>query len=277
MLKSEFELLKEGKLTNMLATAGLAAGIANANVGIKPVHGLDVKYGDTTKTLFHQRHSHKLDANEFDYRLDSLPKLSKNVYDAADIHHIKDKILATPDSILSKYGKANADTIAKYVVKAADKYDIDVNILLAILAIETGFNQNAVSHTGVRGIGQITGPTLISLQAKGKIDKSHTLEGVRTDVRKAIYATADIVNYYSTHMHDNIEMIFAEYNGGMLGGASPYRMHRQGKSRKEIDKWLTGNKCSKNTISHFHDETLPYVQKCMRMYKYYLNLDNTND
>lgn len=273
MLKSEFELLQEGTLTNMLATAGLAAGIANANVGMKPVHGFDTKYGDTTKTLFQQRHSHKLDSDNFDYKLNSLPKLTKNIYDSTDIQHVKDKILATPDSILSKYGKANADTIAKYAVKAADKYDIDVNILLAILATETGFNQNAVSHTGVRGIGQITGSTLKSLQEKGKIDKSHTIEGIRTDVKKAIYAAADIINYYSTHMHGNIEMIFAEYNGGMLGGASPYRMHRQGKSKKEINKWLTVNKCNKSVISHFHDETLPYVQKCMNMYKYYLNLD----
>lgn len=277
MLKSEFELLKEGKLTNVLATAGLAAGIASANVGMKPVHGFDTKYGDTTKTLFHQRHSHKLDAEDFDYKLDSVPKLTKLAYDTADIQFVKNKILATPISVLSKYGKDNADTIAKYVVKAADKYDIDVNILLAILAVETGFNQNAISHTGVRGIGQITGPTLTSLQAKGKIDKSHTLEGVKTDVRKAIYATADIINYYSTHMHGNIEMIFAEYNGGMLGGASPYRMHRQGKSRKEIDTWLTGNKCTKSTVSHFHGETLPYIQKCMNMYKYYLNLDDVGE
>jgi len=239
MLKSEFELLQEGKLTKAIATAGLAAGIANANIGMKPVQGFDTKYGNTTKTLFQQRHSHKLDASEFDYKLDSLPKLTKTTYDSTDIQHVKDKILATPDSILSKYGKANADTIAKYVVKAADKYDIDVNILLAILATETGFNQNAVSHTGVRGIGQITGLTLTSLQAKGKIDKSHTLEGIRTDVKKAIYAAADIINYYSKHMHGNIEMTFAEYNGGTLGGASPYRMHRQGKSRKAIDKWLT--------------------------------------
>lgn len=273
MLKSEFELLQEGKLTNMLATAGLAAGIANANIGMKPIQGFDTKYGDTTKTLFQQRHSHKLDADNFNYKLDSLPKLTKNVYDSTDIQRVKDKILATPDSILSKYGKANADTIAKYVVKAADKYDIDVNILLAILAIETGFNQNAVSHTGVRGIGQITGPTLTSLQAKGKIDKSHTIDGVRTNVRKALYATADIINYYSTHMHGNIEMLFAEYNGGMLGGASPYRMYRQGKSKKEIVKWLSDNKCSKSTITHFYTETLPYVQKCMKMYRYYLNLD----
>ena len=267
--------LTEGKLTNSLAALGVAANVANANVDMKPVKGVDSKYGNETSTLFQQRYEHDFDADKFAYKFNKMPnKIEKIAYDSLDVEAVKEKILATPDSILSKYGKANADTIAKYVVDAADKYDIDVNILLAVLSTETGFNQNAVSHTGVRSIAQITGDTFNSLRDKGHIEKHHSLDKIKTNVKDAIYAAADIINYFSSHMHNNIEMIFAEYNGGMKGGASPYRMYRQGMSTKNIVKWMRDNGCSDRTIKHFFDETVQYVNKCMKAYEYYLAIDD---
>jgi soluble lytic murein transglycosylase-like protein len=174
---------------------------------------------------------------------------------------------------LSKYGKNNVEKLAKYAVESAYHYDIDINILLAVLSTETGFNQDAVSHTGVRSIAQITTPTLKSLQDHGKIDKQHNMEKIKTDPKAAIHAAADIINYFSKHMHNNIEMIFAEYNGGVNGGASPYRMYRQGMSKAKIIDWMKKNDCSERTIKHFFSETIPYVEKCMRAYKYYLAID----
>lgn len=272
MLQSE---LNESKLTNTLAAAGLAAGLAHGNVDMKPVQGYDTKYNSKTPTLFHVRHNHDLDADQFSYKLNKLPnKIEKTKYDSLDIQATTEKILATPGSILTKYGRKNAAKIAEFVVKAADKYDIDENILLAILSTETGFNQEAVSHTGVKSIAQITSTTFNSLQQRTKIDKSHSMNKVISNVEDAIYAAADIINYFSKHMHNNIEMIFAEYNGGANGGASPYRMFRQGMSKKKISEWMRKNDCSEKTIDHFFTETIPYVEKCMKAYKYYLALDD---
>ncbi len=272
MLQSE---LNESKLTNTLAAAGLAAGLAYGNVDMKPVQGYDTKYNSKTPTLFQIRHNHDLDADKFSYKLNKLPnKIEKTKYDSLDIQATTEKILATPRSILTKYGRKNAAKIAEFVVKAADKYDIDENILLAILSTETGFNQEAVSHTGVKSIAQITSTTFNSLQQRKKIDKSHSMNKLISNVEDAIYAAADIINYFSKHMHNNIEMMFAEYNGGANGGASPYRMFRQGMSKKTIIEWMKKNNCSEKTINHFFTETIPYVEKCMKAYKYYLALDD---
>ena len=272
MLQSE---LNESKLTNTLAAAGLAAGLAYGNVDMKPVQGYDTRYNSETPTLFQVRHNHDLDADQFSYKLNKLPnKIEKTKYDSLDIQATTEKILATPGSILTKYGRKNAAKIAEFVVKAADKYDIDENILLAILSTETGFNQEAVSHTGVKSIAQITSTTFNSLQQRKKINKSHSMDKIISNVEDAIYAAADIINYFSKHMHNNIEMIFAEYNGGANGGASPYRMFRQGMSKKTIIEWMRKNDCSEKTINHFFTETIPYVEKCMKAYKYYLALDD---
>ena len=272
MLQSE---LNESKLSNALAAAGLAAGLAHGNVDMKPVQGYDTRYNSETPTLFQVRHNHDFDADQFSYKFNQLPnKIEKTPYDSLDIQATTEKIFATPDSILTKYGRKNAAKIAEFVVKAADKYDIDENILLAILSTETGFNQEAVSHTGVKSIAQITPTTLNSLQQRKKIDKSHSMDKIISNVEDAIYAAADIINYFSKHMHNNIEMIFAEYNGGANGGASPYRMFRQGMSKKTIIEWMRKNDCSEKTINHFFTETIPYVEKCMKAYKYYLALDD---
>lgn len=272
MLQSE---LNESKLTNTLAAAGLAAGLAYGNVDMKPVQGYDTKYNSKTPTLFQVRHNHDLDADQFSYKLNKLPnKIEKTKYDSLDIQATTEKILVTPGSILTKYGRKNAAKIAEFVVKAADKYDIDENILLAILSTETGFNQEAVSHTGVKSIAQITSTTFNSLQQRKKIDKSHSMNKLISNVEDAIYAAADIINYFSKHMHNNIEMIFAEYNGGANGGATPYRMFRQGMSKKAISEWMRKNDCSEKTVNHFFTETIPYVEKCMKAYKYYLALDD---
>lgn len=275
MLHSE---LTESKFTNTLAALGLAANVANANTDMRPLQGYDVRYGVKTPTMFQQRYNHEIDADNFNYKLSQEPDkfLEKPKADSVDIANTIEKILATPDSILTKYGKAHVKELAEYAVKSAEHYDIDINILLAMLSTETGFNQDAVSHTGVRSIAQITTSTFNSLQSRGKIDKHHNIDLIRTNPKAAIHAAADMLNYFSKHMHNNIEMIFAEYNGGATGGASPYRMYRQGLSKEKIIKWMKENGCSDEVIKHFFGETIQYVDRCMRAYKYYLSIDNNS-
>lgn len=271
--------IDESRFSNAAAALGTAAALSYANTNVEPIEGYDVRYGVKTPTLFHQRMNHELNADQYDYKYDlkDTSKVQVKQDLKTDIAQTKEKILATPTKHLTQYGKDSVNVIATAVVKAAKMYDVDVNILLAILAGETGYNQNAVSHTGVRGIGQITGVTTNDLMKRKKIDQSHSAAKNAKDVTAAIYTAADVINYYSKHMHDNIEMIFAEYNGGSLGGATPYRMYRQGKSKEDIATWLKQNikdqKTAENTIKHFFGETLPYVEKCMTLYKHYLELD----
>lgn len=282
MLLIEYEnekLLNEdwkSKLAKAATIGSLATGLAYGNTGIKPVQGHDVKYGkDTVATLFHPRYGSSIDAGKYDYIFDKEPDTLSNqpAIDTTDYKLTAAKILATPTEILKKYGKLHADSIAKYAVDAAHKYNIDVNILLAILSTESGFDQNATSNTNVCSIAQITRSTLKSLQKHKRLKNKHDYEKIKTSTKHAIDAAADIIGYFSNHVHGNIEMIFAEYNGGHAGGASPYRMHRQGKTDADIAAWMKKNKYKKSTITHYFDETEPYVEKCMKAYHFYLQLD----
>ena len=206
--------IDESRFSNAAAALGTAAALSYANTNVEPIEGYDVRYGAKTPTLFHQRMNHELNADKYDYKYDlkDTSKVQVKQDLKTDIAQTKEKILATPAKHLTQYGKDSVNVIATAVVKAAKMYDVDVNILLAILAGETGYNQNAVSHTGVRGIGQITGVTTNDLMKRKKIDQSHSAAKNAKDVTAAIYTAADVINYYSKHMHDNIEMIFAEYN-----------------------------------------------------------------
>lgn len=281
MLLSEYERrLNEdwkSKLAKAATIGSLATSVAYGNTGIKPVQGYDVKYGkDTVATLFHPRYDKAITAGKYDYIFDEEPDTltSQPAIDTAQYKLTAAKILATPPEILKKYGKLHADSIAKYVVDAGHKYNVDVNLILAILSTESGFDQNATSNTNVCSIAQITRSTLESLQKHHRLKDKHDYEKIKVSAKHAIYAAADIIGYFSTHVRDNIEMIFAEYNGGHAGGASPYRMHRQGKTDAEITNWMKKNKYKNGTITHYFEETEPYVEKCMKAYHFYLNLDD---
>ena len=156
MLQSE---LNEGKLTNTLAAAGLAAGLAHGNVEMKPVQGYDTKYNSETPTLFQVRHNHDFDADQFSYRFNQLPnKIEKTPYDSLDIQATIEKIFATPDSILTKYGRKNAQKIAEFIVKATDKYDIDENMVDIARQNAKLAGVEKLIHFQRRGVEQLSHP-----------------------------------------------------------------------------------------------------------------------
>ena len=47
--------------------------------------------------------------------------------------------------MLKKYAKDNLDIIAKYMVETANKYNVDIDILLAIAGTESNFSNDSSS------------------------------------------------------------------------------------------------------------------------------------
>lgn len=244
-------ILDEGILAKTLGAGALAAGLAFGNSGVpaKPVK--DDSFGKGKVVHLQQRYN--MDQDRYgvptDYKIKSGPKTQYTV--KQEIELTKKKILATPDSMLRKYGRENLNTIAKYMVNTANKYNIDVDILLSIAGTETNFDNNRTSPVGARGMMQITkiGAYDSHIRLQGKPEKTFNFKDIdrlKTNIDNAGRIVADL----SKRRSNIVEMIFASYNGGT----------------KEAFKWKDYKAGKKSSLSN---ETKDYVDRCMALYKVY--------
>lgn len=252
---------------DLKSTLGKAVGIGalaastvfgNSNIDAKPVN--DTTFGKNSIVHVHDRYN--LDSDRY-----GVPKTYKLSNDKSpfvinkkdEIELTKKKILATPPSMLRKYAKENLDIIAKCMVETANKYNIDVDLLLAMAGTESNFDNNSKSGAGAIGIMQITKNTAYDthfrLQKKDKntfdFDKLKDLE---TNIDNAGRIVANLSKRYN----NIIEMIWAAYNGGRRQ-TTAWRAY---KANTNLDK--DGNEAPK-----LAKETKNYVDRCLKLYKIY--------
>lgn len=252
---------------DLKSTLGKAVGIGalaastvfgNSNIDAKPVN--DTTFGKNSIVHVHDRYN--LDSDRY-----GVPKTYKLSNDKSpfvinkkdEIELTKKKILATPPSMLRKYAKENLDAIAKCMVETANKYNIDVDLLLAMAGTESNFDNNSKSGAGAIGIMQITKNTAYDthfrLQKKDKntfdFDKLKDLE---TNIDNAGRIVANLSKRYN----NIIEMIWAAYNGGRRQ-TTAWRAY---KANTNLDK--DGNEAPK-----LAKETKNYVDRCLKLYKIY--------
>ena len=167
--------------------------------------------------------------------------------------------------MLKKYAKDNLDTIAKYMVETANKYNVDIDILLAIAGTESNFSNDSKSGKGAVGIMQITRNTAYDshfrLQKKDK--KTFDFDKIK-DLKTNIDNAGRIIANLSKSHKNVIEMILSAYNGGRRS-ATAWRAYKSG---SKLDK--DGNLAPK-----LPEETKNYVEKCMKLYKIYKDVQNT--
>ena len=258
---------------DLKSTLGKAVGIGalaastvfgNSNIDAKPVK--DSTFGKNSIVHVHDRYN--LESDKFG--VPTTYKLSNNkspykISKKDEIELTKKKILATPKSMLKKSAMDNLDIIARYMVETANKYNVDVDILLAIAGTESNFSNDSKSGKGAVGIMQITRNTAYDshfrLQKKDKdtfdFDK---IKDLKTNIDNAGRIIANL-----SKRHQNvIEMILSAYNGGRRA-ATAWRAYKSG---SKLDR--DGNPAPK-----LPEETKNYVEKCMKLYKIYKDVQKT--
>jgi soluble lytic murein transglycosylase-like protein len=89
---------------------------------------------------------------------------------------------------------------------------IDPLLLLAILKAESGFNPNAVSSVGARGIMQIMPYTAVKLSQRLE-DSEFTLENLNSPIKSILYGTT-YLSMLNRAFKNNMIATIAAYNAG---------------------------------------------------------------
>ncbi len=140
----------------------------------------------------------------------------------------------------------------KIVSENAETFEIDEPLLYALIKAESGFDKNAVSSVGAKGLTQITPETFCWLQTK-------TNEEYQED---ALFEP-EISIYYGAYFLDmlldefgNTETALAAYHAG----------------RGKVNEWLADPRISPDgeTLENIpYEDTSAYVKKVMKNYNKY--------
>ena len=260
-------LLNEGILKKALGVGALAAGLAfgNSNVAQKEVRDDSFGKGSTVHVQLRKDLPHNKYGVPTSYEVKDK-SVVKGMSLKDEIELTKKKILSTPDSMLKKEGKENVDKIAKYITTTANKYNIDVDILLAMAGTESNYKHaGTVSNKGARGIMQIT-PIAAKdahVRLQGGSEKTFDFDDM-LDLKKNIdVAGRKLADLSKTH-NNVIEMMLAAYNGGRRQ-ATAWRAY---KANSKYDK--NGGKAPALT-----KETRQYVERCLMLYKLYKKINKS--
>ncbi len=122
-------------------------------------------------------------------------------------------------------------TLDAIFAKAADKYNVDVNLLKAIGKAESDFNTRSTSHCGAKGIMQLMPATAKFLGVKDSYDPEQNIMG------GAKYISRLIKQY-----DGNVTLALAAYNAGSgnvrkYGGVPPFKETQN--YIKKINKFMS--------------------------------------
>lgn len=120
--------------------------------------------------------------------------------------------------IQNRYGVANekARSIVDAAIRSAETHQLEPELLLAIIAVESTFNERAVSRVGARGLMQVMpGP---------HSDKVREIGGRQAlfDPSKNIHTGAQILVEYMSNQSGNLRRALLRYNGSLNRPRSSY-------------------------------------------------------
>lgn len=252
-------ILDEGVISKALGAGALAAGLAFGNSGVKAKPVTDDSFGKGSVVHMQQRYNTNFDKFGVPKNYKASPEDSSKFTFKDEIDLTKKKILSTPDSMLKKFGRENIDKIAKLMVKTANKYNIDIDILLAMAGTESNYDNSARSGKGARGMMQITKKTAYDTHTRlsGKPEKTFNFDDFNDLAYNIDNAGRIIANLSKSHKNV-IEMMLADYNGGRRA-ATGWRAY---KSKSKYDR-------DGNIAPKLPGETKNYVERCISLYKIY--------
>ena len=145
------------------------------------------------------------------------------------------------------------------VKAAAKEFDVDENLIYAVIRTESGFDENAESHAGAVGLMQLMPDTFSWLQEHKDGQVIYTDEALRIPEINIRYGT-----YYLSYLKDlygDIPTAVAAYNAGASA----------------VDSWLSDPTYSDDgkTLKKIpYDETEKYVKKVTRAWDRYQKIYN---
>jgi soluble lytic murein transglycosylase-like protein len=146
--------------------------------------------------------------------------------------------MVSPVEVLARYRNAvmyfnrqlsiaEAGRIAQNIITYSNKHGLDARLVMAVIACESNFNEDAVSRVGAMGLGQLMPGTAAGLGVGNAFDQEENLEGSTRLLSGHIANMAAKNGRYQPTMED-IRLALACYNAGAgavkkYGGIPPYR------------------------------------------------------
>ncbi len=124
----------------------------------------------------------------------------------------------------SRISQATADRIAETIIRQSIRFGVDARLVMALVMTESGFNPQAKSHAGARGLGQLMPGTARMLGVSNSYDTEQNLYGTVKLLRQHL-------DKYGKRTNDDFEALvlsLAAYNAGpgavsRHGGVPPFR------------------------------------------------------
>ncbi|CAN5433690.1 hypothetical protein BH11ARM1_BH11ARM1_05510 [soil metagenome] len=124
----------------------------------------------------------------------------------------------------SRLTNAEAMRIAEGIVGFSLHYEVDARLIMAMVMVESGFDPNAVSHSGAMGLGQLMPGTADWMKVQDPFDSLDNLSGTVKLVRTHL----DQYKAQTGKDFDALVLSLAAYNAGSgavkrAGGVPAYR------------------------------------------------------
>ena len=147
------------------------------------------------------------------------------------------------------------------VNQAAEKYNVDPNLIYAIIKQESKFNENAISKSGAKGLMQILDST-----AEDMVKQINTIDPKNYNIFDPytnIFIGTKYVSYLTKYFDGNYYLAIIAYNAGM----------------GNIQQWLDKPYTSYTDYNQIYSsveyvETRTYLNNVVRYYNYYTILYN---
>ncbi len=149
------------------------------------------------------------------------------------------------------YPKEYSDLIEAY----AEEYDVDKSLLYALVECESGFDKNAVSSVGAKGLTQITPETFQWLQTKtGESYTDDALFEPEVSIRYGAFFLGLLLDEFG-----DTKTALAAYHAG----------------RGQVNEWLENPEYSKDSLKLDNipfEDTSRYTEKVMKVKDLYCKI-----